>query len=150
MLLHHVVKRYSYKYIARRVRQKWEPLAAPGVKPRSDMSFVNPLNLIAKQLALQKGLQAHSFIDHLMKEGLVSSDEVGRLKGMAIREDISGWVGVLRFLRSKHPSRGLDALQSMIGKEDALSRDVLSRLQHLWISGNSASLYLSSIFGCTF
>ena len=114
------------------------------------MSFVDPLNLIAKQLALQKGLQAHSFIDHLVKERLVSSDEVGRLKGAAIREDISRWMGVLRFLRSKHPSRGLDALQSMIGKEDALSRDVLSRLQHLWISGESASMQLSSIFDCTF
>ena len=114
------------------------------------MSFVDPLILVAKQLSLQMGLQANSFIDHLVKEGLVSRDEVGRLKGVATREGISGWMGVLRFLRSKHPSRGLDALQSMIGKEDALSRDVLSRLQHLWISGNSASLQLTSIFGCTF
>lgn len=114
------------------------------------MSFVDPLILVAKQLSLQMGLQASSFIDHLVKEGLVSSDEVGRLKGVAIREGISGWMGVLKFLRKKYPSRGLEALQSMIGKEDALSRDVLSRLQHLWISGNSASLHLSSIFGGTF
>lgn len=125
-------------------------ISYPGVKARIAMSFVDPLILVAKQLALQMGLQASSFIDHLVKERLVSSDEVGRLKGVAIREGISGWMGVLRFLRKKYPSRGLEALQSMIGKEDALSRDVLSRLQHLWISGNSASLHLSSIFGGTF
>ena len=114
------------------------------------MSFVDPLILVAKQLSLQMGLQANSFIDHLVKEGLVNSDEVGRLKGVAIREGFSGWMGLLRFLRNTHPSRGLDALQSMIGKEDVLSRDVLSRLQHLWISGKSVSLRLSSIFVCTF
>ena len=100
------------------------------------MSFVDPLHHIAKQLFLQKGLQASSFIDQLVQEGLVSSDEAGRLKGVALRESINGWRSVLSFLRNKDPSRAVEAMQSLIGKEDALSRDVLSRLQHLWISGD--------------
>ena len=102
------------------------------------MSFADPLHHIAKQLLLQKGLQASSFIDQLVQEGLLSSDEAGRLKGVALRESVNGWKRVLSFLRNKDPSRAVDALQSLIGKEDALSRDVLSRLQHLWISGTYA------------
>lgn len=108
------------------------------INANSAMSFADPLHHIAKQLLLQKGLQASSFIDQLVQEGLLSSDEAGRLKGVALRESVNGWKRVLSFLRNKDPSRAVDALQSLIGKEDALSRDVLSRLQHLWISGTYA------------
>ena len=115
----------------------------PWLNASRAMSFADPLIHIAKQLSLQKGLQANSFIDQLVKEGLASSDDAGRLKGVAPREGTAGWKDVLRFVRNKDPSRGLDALQSLIGKEDALSRDLLSRLQQLWISGSyMASLWL--------
>ena len=102
---------------------------------RGGMS-VDPLNHIAKQLLLQKGLQASTFIDQLVEEGVVSTKEAGDLKGVALQESIRGWRDVLRFVREKDPSRGLDALQNLLGKEDILSRDVLDRLQQLWISGS--------------
>lgn len=109
------------------------------------MSYVDPLSYIAKQLSLQKGLQANSFIDLLVTDGLASTEEAGEMKGVALRESIKGWKGVLRFVREKDPSRGLEVLQSLLGKEDTLSRDVLDRLQHLWISGKHGEAIVPSL-----
>ena len=100
------------------------------------MSYADHLSHTAKQLLLQKGLQAKIFIDQLVAEGLASTEEVEVLLEVALQESTKGWERALQLVRKKDPSRGLDVLQSLLREEDTISKDILSRLQQLWISGS--------------